>query len=207
MAAPTKTIQTELLAITAVAANAQQLSSVLNVSTIFQATIFVDHARDTSDLAAMVGNGTEYRVQISQKATGNDTWVDISGGTVESAITASASIVMDAQETAGATQIETGATLPVVGDLVFFQNATLANSEWGRVVSRVTTGGSESFTLQDGLTNTQAAITVSNYAARWALVLDVLSYTRLRVVVNNNKGTTNKPINCRIAAITMDTLS
>src|SRR3989304_4810910 len=135
-----KTIQTELLIITAVAAGAQQLSSVGDISGKYQATVFIDHAKDNSDVAAMVGNGTEYRVQVSQKATGNDTWVDVPGGTVESAITASASIVMDAQETAGATQIETGATLPVVGDLVFFQNATLANSEWGRVVSRVTTG-------------------------------------------------------------------
>lgn len=207
MAAPSKTIQTELLAITAVAAGAQQLSSVLNVATVFQVTIFIDHARDTSDLLAMAGNGTEYRIQVSEKASGNDTWVDVPGGTVESAITASASIAMDAQETAGATQIETGATLPAVGDIVFFQNATLANSEWGKVVSRVTTGGSESFTLQYGLTNTQAAITVSNYASRWALTIDVMSYTRLQVVVNNNKGTTNKPINCRIAAITMDTLA
>lgn len=206
MAAPTKTIQTELLAITAVAANAQQLSSVLDVSTKFQATIFVDHARDNADVAAMVGNGTEYRVQVSEKASGNDTWVDVPGGTVESAITASASIVMDALEAAAATVIECGATVPAVGDVVFFKNATIANSEWGKVVAIVTTGGSESFTLQDGLTNEQAAITVTNQGTRWAMTLDVLSYTRLRVVANNNKGTTNKPIVCRIAAITMDTL-
>jgi len=201
-----KTIQTELLAITAVAANAQQLSSVFDISGKYQVTVFVDHARDSSDVAAMVGNGTEYRVQVSQKASGDDTWVDLPGGTVESAITASPSIVMDAQETAGATQIETGATLAVKGDWVFFKNATLGNSEWGKVVSVVATGGSESFTLQDGLTNTQNAITVTNQGARWAMTFDVMSYTRMRIVVNNNKGTTNRAIVCRIACITTDTI-
>ena len=201
-----KTIQSELLAITAVAANVQQLSSVLDISAKYQATVFIDHAKDPTDVAAMVGNGTEYRVQVSQKASGNDTWVDLPGGTVESAITASPSIVMDAEETAGAIQIETGATLAVKGDWVFFKNATIANSEWGKVVSVVATGGSESFTLQDGLTNTQAAITVTNQAARWSLTFDVMSYTRTRVVVNNNKGTTNRAIVCRIAMITTDTI-
>src|SRR3989304_8383665 len=149
-----KTIQTELLIITAVAAGAQQLSSVGDISGKYQATVFIDHAKDNSDVAAMVGNGAEYRVQVSQKASGNDTWVDLPGGTVESAITASPAIAMDAEETAGATQIETGATLAVKNDWVFFKNATIANSEWGRVVSVVATGGSESFTLQAGLTNT-----------------------------------------------------
>jgi len=41
-----KTIQTELLIITAVAAGAQQLSSVGDISGKYQATVFIDHAKD-----------------------------------------------------------------------------------------------------------------------------------------------------------------
>lgn len=190
-----KTIQTELLAITAVAANAQQKSSTLDVSSIDKAAIFIDHARDIA--TAFVGNGTEYRIEVSEKATGNDSWRTLYS--VVCGIATASSIVMDAQEAAGQTLIEIGATTPTVGDYVFFKNAAIGNSEWGKVVA---INAGVSFTLQDGLTNTQAAITLFNKAEQFVLNLDLKVATRLRVVVNNSKGTTNRAIVSRIAIIT-----
>lgn len=202
MANITKTVQTELLGITAIAANAQQISSVADVSTHLQGTIFIDHARDAA--TAFVGSGTEYRVEVSEKDTGNDTWRTLTS--VAAGITAASSIATDAEEAAGQTVIECGATVPAVGDKIFFKNAVLANSEWGLVVARVTTGGSETFTLQDALTNTQAAGTYYTQAEQWVMQFDLASIKRLRVVVNNNKGSTNQAIVARIALITADSI-
>lgn len=195
---PDKTIQTELLAITAISANVQQVSSTYTSLYTMQATVFIDHARDSA--SAFVGAGTEYRVEVSQKASGNDTWRTLYS--VVCGITAPSSIVMDAQEAAGQTRIECGATVPAVGDIVFFKNATLANSEWAKVIARDTTVSSEYFDILDGLTNIQPAITLYNQAEQFVITVNLRTGTRLRVVVNNNNGTTNYAIVSRIALIT-----
>lgn len=194
-----KTIQTELLAITAIAADAQQKSSTLNIASIDRALIFIDHARDAT--TAFVGNGTEYGIEVSEKASGNDTWRTLYS--VVCGIAAASDIVMDESEPAAETEIKTGATLPAVGDIVFFKNATIANSEWAKVIEIDASGGTEHFDIQDGLTNTQAALAhMYNKAEQFVLNLDLRGATRLRCVVNNNKGTTNQAIVSRIACIT-----
>ncbi len=191
-----KIIQTELLAITLVAADAQQKSSELDLTGIKKATIFIDHGRTAT--TAFVVRGTEYRVEVSQKATGDDTWRTIAS--VVAIITAATEITADAQEVAGQTLIEIGANTPAVGDIVFWENATLLNSEWMEVVAIV---GGTSFTILNGLTNTQElAKKIYNQGEQWVLSLNVSGFTRLRVVVNNNHGTTNAQIVSRVACIT-----
>lgn len=195
----TKTIQTELLAITKVAANAQQASSVLALTNMKKVAILIDHGRTAT--TAFVVAGTEYVIQVSQKASGDDTWRAIASVVCD--ITAASEITADGDEAASSTLIEIGATNPVKGDVVFWENATLANSEWMRVVA-VTNGGADStFTIRDGLTNAQAAAKkIYNKGEHFVLSLDVSAFTRLRVVVNNNNGTTNAQVASRIAAIT-----
>lgn len=191
-----KTIQTELLAPTAVAANAQQLSSVLALANVKKATIFVDHGRTAT--TAFVGAGTEYRIEASQKAAGNDTWVPLASVVCD--IAAATAITADGNEATGETVIDIGANTPAKGDYIFWQNANLALCDWGKVVA-ITAG--VDFTLQDGLTNAQlAAQLIYNKAERFALSLDVEAFTRMRVVVNNNNGTTNVNIVSRVACIT-----
>ncbi len=189
-----KTIETELQAIVAVAADAQSISSTLTLTDMRKVAIFIDHGRDAT--SAFVGAGTEYRVEVSEKATGNDTWRPIASATA--AITAALAHVMDVEEPAGEVVILIGATSPVLGDIQFFKNATIANSEWARIIDKT---NSVSFTIQDGLTNTQAAITSYSQGEHFVMLLDVSSYTRLRVVCNNNNGSTNQNIVWRCAAI------
>lgn len=191
-----KTIQTELLAITKVAADTQQKSSELTLTQMKKIAILIDHGRTAT--TAFVVAGTEYRVEVSQKASGDDTWQTIAS--VVAGIVTAAEITADGAEAAGQTLIEIGATTPVVNDIVFWENATLADSEWMKVVTIV---GGVSFTIQDGLTNAQAAAKkIYNKGEQFVLFLDVAAYTRLRVVVNNNNGTTNAQVASRIAAIT-----
>lgn len=195
----TKTIQAELLAITAIAAGAQQISSVIDVSTMYAGTIFIDHAMDSASPPA--GSGTEYRIEVSEKATGNDAWTTISS--VTAPVVTPVSIVTINTEAAASTLIECGAAVPTKGDHVFFKNATIGNSEWAKVASVA----SNQFTLQDGLTKEQAAGTYYNGGYKWIITLDLLTIKRLRVVVNNNIGSTNQAIVSRIALITTDSIS
>jgi len=191
-----KTIQTELLAITLVAANAQQKSSELDLTNIKKVAVLIDHGRTAT--TAFVVAGTEYIVDVSQKASGNDAWRTIASAVC--GIAAATEITADAQEVAGQTLIEIGSNTPVVNDIVFWENATLANSEWMKVVAIV---AGTSFTILDGLTHTQeVAKKIYNKGEQYVLLLDVNAYTRLRVIVNNNNGTTNAQVASRVAAIT-----
>jgi len=192
----TKTIQSELLAITAIAAGAQQKSSILALTGIKKAAVFIDHGRTAT--TAFVGAGTEYRVEVSEKATGNDAWRTLAS--VVCAITAASEITADGNEAAGESVIDIGATTPALGDIIFWENATIANSEWIKVAAIV---AGTSFTCLDDLTNAQtAAQKIYNKAEQFVLNLDVEPFTRMRVVANNNNGSTNAAIVSRVACIT-----
>ena len=191
-----KTIQTPLLAITLVAANAQQLSSVLALTNVKKVAILIDHGRTAT--TAFVVAGTEYRVEVSQEATGNDTWRTIASAVC--GIAAATETTADGNEAVGESVIDIGANTPAVNDILFWEHTTLANSEWMKVVA---ISGGVDFTMLDALTNSQlAAQKIYNKGEQYALLLDVEAYTRLRVVVNNNNGTTNVEVASRIAAIT-----
>ena|SRR3972149_6176358 len=193
---PRKTITAELLSITKVAANAQQKSSELDLTNIRDLLLIIHHGRTA--VTAFVGAGTEYIVQVSAKASGDDTWTDIASIVAEIAL--ATAITADGAEAAGQTVIEIGANTPAVGDIVFWENATLANSEWGKVVA-ISAG--VTFTLLDGLTNAQAAAQlIYNKGKVYALNLSTRSAKRLRVIVNNANGSTNVQIACRISALT-----
>ena len=196
----TKTIETELIGITEVAADIQSVSSVLALTNMKQATILIDHAKDNA--AASVGQGTEYVIQVSEKATGNDTWRALASFTA--AITVPIAVVTDAAEAIGQTVIEIGAVIPAVGDIVFFKNGTLANSEWSTIIAVLSAGAASTFTIQDALTSAQGGIGSTYYTQgeHFVITVDVSSKTRMRVVCNNTKGTTNRAIVWRCACIT-----
>lgn len=192
-----KTDDVEVIPITSVLANAQLRSSEIDVSKASEVSIFISHARD--DANAFVGAGTEYRVLVSSKSSGDEDWVPL--GSYVCGITAPSSIVMDAAEPAGSTVIEIGVTTPAVNDYVFFKNAAnILNSEWSKVVA-ITAG--VDFTILHALSHSQgsAAYTIYNQAEKFPpLMFNVRPYKRMVCVVNNNNGTTNRNIVCHISA-------
>ena len=185
---PRKLIRTDLLIPTAIAANAQQKSSEIDLTHIREFTIIVKHGRTAT--TAFVASGTEYRVQVSAVATGNEGWADIAS--VVAGIAAATEITADANEAAGQTLIEIGANTPAVGDIVFWQNGTITDSEWLKVVA---IAAGVTFTILDGLTNAQlAAVKIYNQGEIFTLNFASKAFKRLRVIVNNNAGTTNAAI-------------
>jgi hypothetical protein len=192
-----KTIQTNLLPLQAVAASTIVKSSELDLTNVKKATFFIDHGR-TVVTAWGAGLGTVYRIQVSEKATGNDTWVSMTTYVASSVI--SVAVVADADNAAGASTILCGTAVAVAGDNVFWANSTtVTNGEFGIVAS---VSGTVSFTLLDPLTYAQDSDTnIFTQAEHWVYPMDATGYTRARVVVQNVAGTTYA-IQARVAAIT-----
>ena len=193
----TETIQTELLAITSIAASVQQISTTLSLVGIKKATFFIDHARASS--AAFSTNGTEYRIEASEKAAGNETWRTLASVLASSAV--AQTCAASGNYTAGAETITIlSGTALTLGDVYFWINGAAASAEWMKVRA---ISGTASFTILDGLTNAQAAASaIVGLAEHFVLFLDVEPITRVRVVVNNNASGTAQAIYARVACIT-----
>jgi hypothetical protein len=194
-----KTIQTELLAITLVAASTQQKSSVIDLTGTKRVTVFIDHARGAT--TAFGTQGTEYRIQVSEKAAGNDTWRTLAAPAAEA--TACLAIASSTAVAAGTTvvTITSGTSQAALGDVVFWANtASAGSSEWAKVVA---ISGTATFTVLDGLTNTQAAAhTIYTKGEMFVYTIDASALMRMRVIVNNNASGTTLAVYSRIAAIT-----
>lgn len=127
-------------------------------------------------------DGTEIRIESSQASSGDEDWVILS--TFLSTKSAVNSNAVDGTEAAGQTVIEETTTTNLAeGQLIFFKNGTIANSEIG-ILEDLT--GSTSFELLEGITNAQTSSTWYNQAEKfyWSRTLDGI--TRLQVVLNNN---------------------
>lgn len=195
---PVKTVETELLATQSVAASANVVSGVLTLTGMKSVSVFIDHGRASS--AAFGDNGTKYRIEGSQQASGNDTWRALT--TVTCASTACLSVAASADVAAGGGTITvtSGTSIPTRDDLCFWANTVSAgSSEWMRVISA---SGTASFTILDTLRYAQDSDTnIFTQAEHYALALDVSSLTRLRAVVNNNASGTTLAVYSRVAVI------
>ena len=196
---PTKTVQTELYAIATIAASTQAASSVLALTGIKKAAIFIDHGR--ANTVSFGTQGTEYRVEASQQASGNDTWRTVAS--VVAGSTAALAVAASADVAAGGTTIvvTSGTSITARGDLVFWANTvSAASSEWMRA-TQIT--GTASFVIQDGLRYGQDADTnIFTQAEQFAVAMATGVYTRLRVIINNNASGTTQAIYARVACIT-----
>lgn len=198
----TKTVQAELLPITAVASGLQVISAEMNVAALIAARLYIDFGLDSATTPV----GTHLIIQGSEKAVGSDTWRTI-WETITGVIAPTA-ITNDNIQNVGtgdaSSPILCGVSVPALQDAMFFKNATLANSEWGQVVARVTTGGSESYTLRDPFTYQQAATTYYNKAEFFTPLIQLDGVKRLRFVVDNAWAASSASCVVRVGMITTD---
>lgn len=190
----TETILTELRAAGTLAASTVVLSSTISVAGVKRATVFIDHSRAAT--AAFTTNGTEYRVDISQKASGNDTWRALASVLASSAVAASAAASSDCAAGTTLVTITSGTAIPA-NDNICFTSGTI---EWVR--STIATG-TASFNIIDGTTYGHASATgLFGSAEHFVVSLNLEAATRLRVVINNQASAGTQPIVSRIACIT-----
>ena len=182
-------------AIVELAANQILKSDELDVAALFSAQLFVDFA-PTSVSAITVA--PELSIQSTPFPTGNAGWRPIITPFIFGTVAGNSSAV-DGTEAAGSTLIEEATTTGLAnGQLVFFKNATLQNSEWSWVQS-VSAG--VSFTLIDGITNAQTGSTWFNLGQYFRPIVDLSVVKRLRAVVNNNRDATARTCALRVGMI------
>ena len=183
------------LPIVEVSANGISKSDELSVSSIFIAQFFV-HYSPTSVAAITVG--PELRIESTPFPSGNAGWLPIIAPVIFGINTGNTSAV-DGTEAATETLINEVTTTGLAnGQLVFFKNSALQNSEFSRVQA-VSVGAS--FTIFDGLTNAQTGSTWFNQGEYFAPLVDLGGVKRLRAVVNNNRDATARSIALRIGMV------
>lgn len=179
MATITKTAGTSLLSLQSVASNTVVISSAQDVSTKLAATVFIHFGRRAT---SALTQGMEFRVEASSKSSGDGHWYPLAR--VRSQITAAESEAVSGTVSSGTNVITVASTTNLtVGDLIFIDNGTIGNSEWGRIKSVST---NTSVTIEDNLLNAQTGATIYDQAEMWAIQLDLSAVGRLRLVADGS---------------------
>lgn len=174
----TKSSETTVYAIASTASNAASIGSLVDVSTYYKGTLRIRVGRGTGTAFTV---GPKVRVEVSPETSpsANDWHVyQVFQMPVGASI---GSQTVSGTEAAGQTVVTLAAgTNFAAGDYVFFENGTLGNSEWARVVS---VSGAD-LTLEEGLVNAQTGATCRDQAEQWACAVDLVDYKSLRIVVD-----------------------
>ena len=193
----TKTVQTPLLATQSVSASSVVISSDFDVSTKLGGLI---HARFGRRSATAATAGVNIRLESSSASSGNNTWFPFAIFT--SSFAACEAEAVSGTVSSGTNVITVASTTNLAaGDIVFIDNSTAANSEWGRVKSIVS---NTSITIEDNLVNAQTGSTVYDAAEIYFPVSIPDSAVRIRVVVDGSLFTQSFAVNVNL--ITIDAL-
>jgi len=178
-----KTQDIAVLTIQQIAAAAILKSSVIDVSSYVEIFIAVHIGRDvTTALTA----GVIVRIQGNPESTGDDFWEDLA--VYQTAIaTAETEAVSGTVNASQAVITVASTTNLVVQDLIFIKNSTIGNSEFRRIIS---VSANTSVTVSDNLTNAQTGSTLYDQAERFATLVPVIGFSRLRVMVDNSQNAT-----------------
>lgn len=182
MATITKTAGTELLALQSVASNTVVISSAQDVSTKLAATVFIHFGRRAT---SALTEGVEFRVEASSQSSGDGHWYPLAR--FKTATTAAESEAVSGTVSAGTNVITVASTTNLtVADLIFIDNGTIADSEWGRIKAIST---NTSVTIEDNLVNAQTGATIYDQAEMFVAQLDLTAVTRIRLVADaDNTG-------------------
>lgn len=179
MATYTKTQGTSVLALQSVAAAAVLISSAQSVTTAIAATLFIHFGRRAATALTI---GAQIRIEASSKSSGDGHWYPLFVFTTD--IAAASDQAVNGTCAAGQNVIPMTSTSGfAVGDIVYIDNATIGNSEWGRIKAVST---DVSITIEDNLVNAQTGATVYDQAQIFRAVdINCRAIGRLRVVVDN----------------------
>jgi hypothetical protein len=177
MATITKTQGTSLLSLASIASNTVSVGSAVDVSTKLAATVFIHFGRRA---ATALTEGMEFRIEASAKSSGDGFWWPLAA--FKTAIATSEAEAVSGTVTAGTNIITVASTANLVaGDLIYIDNGTIGNSEWGRIKS---ISSNTSVTIEDNLLNAQTGATIYDQAEYFVAQLDLTAIGRIRIVAD-----------------------
>lgn len=126
--------------------------------------------------------GAQFRIEASSKSSGDGHWYPLFIYTTD--IAAAESEAVSGTVNAGTNVITVASTTNLTaGDIIYIDNGTIANSEWGRIKSIST---NTSVTIEDNLVNAQTGATLYDQAQIFRVVdINCRAIGRLRLVVDN----------------------
>lgn len=177
---PTKTASVSVLALQSVAASTVLISSEVDVSTKHEATLYIRFGRRALTAA---GAGVNIRIETSAETSGNGHWNP--DAIVTTNFAAVESEAVSGTVGSGTNVITVASTTNLAaGDVIFIDNGTIGNSEWGRVKSIV---ANTSVTIEDNLVNAQTGATLYDAAEIYApLTIPLQSKVRMRAVADGS---------------------
>ncbi len=185
MVAPSKTQATSLISLQSVAASSVLIGSVVDVSAKFAGSVFIHFGRRSASAA---GAGVNFRVEGSAKSSADGFWFPLAIFTSGFAATNSQPVTTSSSSGQNVVSMSTTTNM-AVGDIVYIDDPTIGNSEWGRVK---TVTASTSITLEDNLQSTHGTSAVVYRAAELYMTtpnIDLSSVGRLRVVADGSQFT------------------
>ncbi len=172
-----KTVGSSLLTLQSVASNTVVLGSAIDVSTKYAAFIGMHFGRRT---ASVLTTGAKIRVEGSTKSSGDGFWFPLVE--FQSLIAAAESEAVSGTVGSGTNVITVASTTNLtVGDMIYIDNSTIANSEWGRIIAVST---NVSVTIEDNLVNAQTGSTLYDQAEMYSASLDLSAIGRIRLVAD-----------------------
>lgn len=194
MAVLTKTVQTALLTIQSVAASSVAISSPFDMSSKLGGMVSVRFGRRAVSAASA---GANIRIEASHATSGDNSWYPLAIFT--SAFAAVEGEALTGTVNAGQKVLTLASTTNLVaGDVIFIDNTTIANSEWGRIKS---ISANTSVTLEDDLVNAQTSSTIYDAAEIYSPVSIPEGVMRIRAVDDGSLFTYAHAINVNLMTI------
>lgn len=196
MATISKTAAQTLLALQSIASNTVVISNALSVTSKLAAMVLIRFGRRaTTALTA----GMTFRVEVSAKDSGDGFWWPVAQFLTDTATAESESVTAS---TAGSNVISVASTTNLAaGDIIYIDNGTIANSEWGRIKS---ISANVSVTIEDNLNNDQDSSVIYDQAQFFQCQVDLTAITRLRLVCDGSG--TGQAVAVEAWAITGDSI-
>lgn len=176
----TKTGDQTIFALASIAASTVTVGAETALATQIGGLLHVYAGRRAATAAGAVAN---IRVEGSYKAAGGlGTWSPLAILSLDFA--ACEAEAVSGTVNAGTNVVTVASTTNLTaGDVVFIDNSTIANSEWGRVKS---ISANVSITLEENLANAQTGSTIYDSAAIFNLIQIPQGIQRLRIVADGS---------------------
>lgn len=183
-----------LFALASTAASSVAISSALDVSTKMGGLLYVRFGRRSATAA---GAGVNIRLEASMASSGDNSWFPFAIFTT--AFAACESEAVSGTVGSGTNVITVASTTNLTaGDLIFIDNGTIGNSEWGRVKSIV---ANTSITIEDNLVNAQTGATIYDSAEIYSPVSIPAGAYRIRAVIDGSGFTQAFAVEVRYTTI------